>query len=395
MIFHRSRRKLRRKWREFWRAPDALLADQGGSGELAVARIRFLVIGTLFLFGFFELRERLGASGTEMVLTAAGAALAFAVAVHVVSRRGLYRNWLGFASSIMDVSLVSAVLLVFLLIDQPHFAVNNRVMFAVYLVAIAATSLRYDPRICVLTGLVSIGQYAGIVAYADTNWALNGPEFAPFADGMFNLSAYYERLVLMACATWISTMAVTRAQRLRDASALDPLTGLLSRGFFDELAAAEVARTKRYDRVLSVAMIDVDHFKSFNDQFGHGVGDEVLTLIAKMLHSTRKSDLVARYGGEEFIIVFPETPVDAAVRKAEQIRKVIEPSSVTVSIGVAALPVDGGDLRTVVDCADQRLYEAKRAGRNRVVGPPGTELPGEPPSEVEESAESASEHVAP
>ena len=392
-MFHRSRRKLNQKWREFWRAPDALLADQGGSGELAVARIRFLVIGTLFLFGFFELSERLGSSGTEMALTAAVLALIFAVTVYFVSRRGLYRNWLGFVSSIMDVTFVSAVLLVFLLIDQPHYAVNNRVMFAVYLVAIAATSLRYDPRICVLTGLVSIGQYAGIVAYADTNWALNGAEFAPFADGMFNLSVHYERLVLMGCATWISTMAVTRAQRLRDASARDPLTGLLSRGFFDELAAAEVARTQRYDRVLSVAMIDVDNFKSFNDQFGHGVGDEVLTLIAKMLHSTRKSDLVARYGGEEFIIVFPETPIEAAVHKAEQIRKVIEPSSVTVSIGVASLPTDGSDLRTVVDRADQRLYEAKRGGRNRVVGPPGMNGSDEAVAESEEPSEPAPEHV--
>jgi diguanylate cyclase (GGDEF)-like protein len=392
-VFHRSRRKLNKQWREFWRAPDALLADQGGSGEQAVARIRFLVIGTLFLFGFFELRDRLGSSGTEMVLVAAVVALAFAVTVQLVSRRGQYRNWLGFVSSIMDVTLVSAVLLVFLLIDQPHFAVNNRVMFAVYLVAIAATSLRYDPRICVLTGLISIGQYAGIVAYADTNWALNSAEFAPFADGMFNLTAHYERLVLMACATLISTMAVTRAQRLRDASARDPLTGLLSRGFFDEMAAAEVARTKRYDRVLSVAMIDVDNFKSFNDQFGHGVGDEVLTLIAKMLRSTRKSDLVARYGGEEFIIVFPETPIEAAVHKAEQIRKVIEPSSVTVSIGVASLPIDGSDLRTVVDRADQRLYEAKRGGRNRVVGPPGVEVSNDAGSESAEQSEPAPEHV--
>ncbi len=391
-MFHRSRRKFNKKWHEFWRAPDALLADQGGAGELAVARIRFLVIGTLFLFGFYEVGDKLGSSGTEMALTAGVAALIFAVTIHVVSRRGSYRSWLGFVSSIMDVTFVSIVLVVFLLIDQPHFAVNNRVMFAVYLVAIAATSLRYDPRICVLVGLISIGQYAGIVAYADTHWALNSDQFAPFTDGTFAIGAHYQRLVLMGCATAISTMAVTRAQGLRWASARDPLTGLLSRGFFDELAAAEVARTKRYDRVLSVAMIDVDHFKGFNDQFGHAVGDEVLTLIAKMLQSTRKSDLVARYGGEEFIIVFPETPVEAAVHKAEQIRKVIEPSSVTVSIGVAALPVDGSDLRTVVDRADQRLYEAKRGGRNRVVGPPTVEGAASP--ESEEPSVSASERVS-
>jgi diguanylate cyclase len=87
----------------------------------------------------------------------------------------------------------------------------------------------------------------------------------------------------------------------------------------------------------------------------------------------RQSDLVARYGGEEFIVLFPETPAANAVYKAEDLRRTIEHSSVTVSIGVAELPSDGSDTRAVIDCADQRMYQAKRAGRNKVVGPDGEE----------------------
>jgi len=133
---------------------------------------------------------------------------------------------------------------------------------------------------------------------------------------------------------------------------------------------AEVARAVRHKHKLSVAMIDIDHFKQFNDTYGHMVGDEVLRLLADVLQkSVRRSDLVARYGGEEFIVLFPETPADRAVFKAEDLRKSVEPSSVTVSIGVAEIPSDGTDMRTVIDCADQRLYQAKRGGRNRVVGP--------------------------
>ena len=117
-------------------------------------------------------------------------------------------------------------------------------------------------------------------------------------------------------------------------------------------------------------MIDIDHFKKFNDDFGHIVGDEVLKVLAEIFQqSLRKSDLIARYGGEEFIVLFPETPAEFAVLTADRLRVSVEQTTVTVSIGVAEMPTDGKDMRTVIDMADKRLYEAKHAGRNRVVGP--------------------------
>ena len=158
-----------------------------------------------------------------------------------------------------------------------------------------------------------------------------------------------------------------RSQRLRLLSAKDPLTNLVSRGFFLEMAAAELYRAQRYGRKLALALIDVDHFKSFNDSFGHTAGDEVLRLIAKMLRSGRKSDIVGRYGGEEFLIMFLETDAAGAAVRSEKLRSLIATSGVTVSIGTAEFPADGSDLETVIDSADQRLYEAKHSGRNKVV----------------------------
>jgi diguanylate cyclase (GGDEF)-like protein len=100
------------------------------------------------------------------------------------------------------------------------------------------------------------------------------------------------------------------------------------------------------------------------------VGDEVLRVLAGIFQeSLRKSDLIARYGGEEFIVLFPETPAEFAVPTAERLRLAVEQTTVTVSIGVAELPTDGKDMRTVIDRADMRMYEAKNGGRNRLIGP--------------------------
>jgi diguanylate cyclase (GGDEF)-like protein len=234
-------------------------------------------------------------------------------------------------------------------------------------------ALRNDPRICALAGLGAVLEYAGLVAFADVRWGLTDGTFRLTEYGVFSVTGHYGRLILMAFAVLLSTSAVLRTQRLRWLAAKDPLTMLMNRGSFDERMQAEVARAVRHNRLLSVAMIDVDHFKQFNDSYGHIVGDEVLRSLGEMLQrSVRKSDLVARYGGEEFIVLFPETPAESAVSKAEDLRTIVQQSTVTVSIGVAELPSDGTDMRSLIDCADQRLYEAKHKGRNRVTGPQDT-----------------------
>ncbi|KJU86337.1 response regulator receiver modulated diguanylate cyclase [Candidatus Magnetobacterium bavaricum] len=152
---------------------------------------------------------------------------------------------------------------------------------------------------------------------------------------------------------------------------LDPLTQVFNRRAFEMFFYHETEKARRYNRPLSVIMLDLDHFKDVNDTHGHPVGDLVLVEAARIIgHSCRRSDIVARYGGEEFIVISPETDIDGAVELAEQIRLAIDEQvfpvvgSVTASLGVAQLSQE--PKRDLIEEADTALYDAKRSGRNRV-----------------------------
>jgi diguanylate cyclase (GGDEF)-like protein len=198
---------------------------------------------------------------------------------------------------------------------------------------------------------------------------------------MFSWIAQMSRVVLLGSAAFIATMIVLRTQRLRWLSASDPLTQLMNRGFFDARMEEEEIRARRYERPLALAMIDIDRFKQFNDTYGHASGDEALRVVSRAIRTcVRRTDLVARYGGEEFMVAFLETDGDSAAQKAEDIRRAVMAqrvmlkgsrgvTNVTVSIGIAVWPRDADTLRSVIEKADRRLYAAKEAGRNRVVGP--------------------------
>ena len=152
----------------------------------------------------------------------------------------------------------------------------------------------------------------------------------------------------------------------------DALTGLFNRSRMSELLEMEIVRAERYKTPFSVALMDVDHFKSINDTYGHLEGDEVLKALAEILRdNTRKSDIIARWGGEEFIILLPNTAVGSATRKVEQLRKAVADhpfaaiGQVTASFGVAQWQA-GDDEESLVGRADVALYLAKESGRNRV-----------------------------
>lgn len=162
-------------------------------------------------------------------------------------------------------------------------------------------------------------------------------------------------------------------------AATDPLTGLSNRRVLDSRLDEEWLRARRNGSPLSVLFVDVDHFKGFNDTYGHAAGDEVLTAVAECIDSVvrRAVDLVARYGGEEFAVVLPETPAEGAAAVAEKIRRKVqgmklsfgasEHGTVTVSVGCATcLPAQGGSASGLMAAADAQLYAAKSAGRNRV-----------------------------
>lgn len=168
-----------------------------------------------------------------------------------------------------------------------------------------------------------------------------------------------------------------QAERLKELSIRDEITRLHNRRYFDEQAALALFQANRYGRPLTIAIADIDHFKQINDRFSHATGDAVLEQVGRILSaSTRESDVVARYGGEEFVMAFPETPPREAAATCERIRLAIElhpwheihpDLAVTITVGLDA-ELSRGTVGRMMEAADQRLYEGKRAGRNRVCG---------------------------
>ena len=185
-------------------------------------------------------------------------------------------------------------------------------------------------------------------------------------------------LALLRALADSSAIALRNAElldRLRAQATIDPLTGCHNRRGFDEILGVEFQRAKRYNRPLSLVLLDIDHFKTINDAFGHEVGDNALQRIGRAVrHTFRNTDSACRYGGEEFAMIFPETAKDEGYRLAERLRILIEtlppnaevPRSLTASFGVAAFPDDGSDISSMIRAADRALYLAKANGRNRV-----------------------------
>ena len=165
--------------------------------------------------------------------------------------------------------------------------------------------------------------------------------------------------------------------KLRDQAIRDPLTAMYNRRYFEETASRELLRAGEHGFSVGVVMIDVDHFKRFNDSYGHEAGDAVLQRVGLVLQShTRVEDVVCRYGGEEFVMLLPGLPADAIAGRAEELRQAVHElvvrfhgetlATITVSCGVSAFPDQGRTCTELIDAADHALYRAKQAGRNRV-----------------------------
>jgi diguanylate cyclase (GGDEF)-like protein len=159
---------------------------------------------------------------------------------------------------------------------------------------------------------------------------------------------------------------------------VDGLTGAYNKRYLDETLDREVARSRRYGRDLSLVLLDLDHFKEVNDAHGHLGGDAVLSAVCHAIAAEiREEDVLARYGGEEFVVLLPETDREHALLLAEKLRAIVAAQevavddglvTVTVSLGVATLEPDRDTAEALLRWADERLYEAKRAGRNCVRG---------------------------
>ncbi len=160
--------------------------------------------------------------------------------------------------------------------------------------------------------------------------------------------------------------------QLAELAAKDGLTGLKNRGAFEERLQEEVARARRHGHALSLILIDIDHFKSYNDTFGHPKGDEVLRNVGRLLqHLMRDTDFAARYGGEEFAIILPNTDREGAQQVAERLRHTIESATwddraITASVGAATFSREIDRPELLLEHADKALYKSKETGRNRV-----------------------------
>ncbi|MFM0029144.1 sensor domain-containing diguanylate cyclase [Paraburkholderia madseniana] len=215
---------------------------------------------------------------------------------------------------------------------------------------------------------------------------------APAVDDI--LSPWRERSLLVGTLTlafggvfvavsWMLAFALRDKIRVQEQlmrwAATDALTGLSNRRALDARLDAEWTRAARQGSAISVAFVDIDHFKRFNDLYGHAMGDDVLSAVADCLtEAARASDVVVRYGGEEFAVLLPDTDAAGAIAAAERMRKNVEGMThfaltkgqpvVTVSVGCATrLPALGGAPRELLLAADEQLYSAKGAGRNRVM----------------------------
>jgi diguanylate cyclase (GGDEF)-like protein len=167
-------------------------------------------------------------------------------------------------------------------------------------------------------------------------------------------------------------------ETLKNQSIRDPLTGLFNRRFLEESLDRECRRSVRANRPLSVLMLDIDHFKQFNDTWGHEAGDAVLREVGTVTKSVfREEDVACRYGGEEFALVLADTTAEGALQRANTLRDRVRGISMTfrrqtlgqltVSVGIATLPAHGADGASLLHAADLALYRAKREGRDRVV----------------------------
>jgi len=210
--------------------------------------------------------------------------------------------------------------------------------------------------------LVSLGQKVGVLALEN-----EAPD--SFRD---------EDIRALEAVADICADAIHNAQSLKKAEDMadtDGLTGIYNRRHLEKVLIAEIDRLARYEHGMAMLMIDIDHFKNLNDEFGHILGDEVLRQVAGLFSKhLRKADVVCRYGGEEFAVLLPETTGEKAMGVAEKLRRYVENFNfpglgrpLTVSIGVADFPEHGSTRDALVKAADTALYAAKDAGRNKVV----------------------------
>ena len=360
--------------------PDEIMLEVGAAGELLAARLRAVIAAALLLL---PLANALAGGGIRETLTGLAAAVlinAFAQVWLILARRPRRYLWLSFVTCAFDVSAISLMLLVLAMDDLPA-GLNSLVVWCGYLLAILLTALRNDARLTLFAGALALLQYALLIAVLTSQAA--SPEQLISSDyGAVTMSSQLQRLGLLALVTAITTMLVVRMQQVVDMSGTDGLTGLPNRTWLLHRMPRLFDTVRAGGGTLTLALIDLDHFKRVNDEVGHRAGDRALRhVVAALKQMAEPGEWLVRLGGEEFVLVLRK-PIGTAWERVDLIRRLVaeqpfEPErnaeliQLTFSAGLASYPNEGADLSQLLHRADQRLQQAKRDGRNRVIARDG------------------------
>lgn len=366
---------LRQLHTRVWERPDELMLQFGAGGELLVARIRALLSALILLLPLLHVAT--GGSATELLVGLTGAVLANVMAqvwLVLARRRRLYR-WLPYATGTYDITSTTAVLVLLALADRAA-GLNSVVVWSFYLLSIAMTALRNDGRLTLYVGALAVLQF-GLLALVVLGGA-QSPEQLMSADyGTASLSNVVQRIVVLAMMTLLTTAVVFRMQRLIELSGNDGLTGLPNRSWLLQRMPTLFDSLKRDGGSLTVALLDIDHFRRINEEAGHLDGDRAVRHVVAVLQEVLQGDeRLVRLGGQEFVVLL-RSPLGGAWERVDRARRALsavpfssergDRYALTFSGGLASWPQDGADTAALLKCADRRVQAAKQAGRNRVL----------------------------
>ena len=356
--------------------PDEIMLEVGAAGELLAARMRAVIATALLLL---PLAHALAGGTIQQTLIGLAAAVsinAFAQMWLALARRQRRYRWLTFITSAFDVTATSLVLLV-LAWDDLSGGLNNLVVWSGYLLAILLTALRNDGRVTLSAGALALLQYGFLIVVL--MMLASSPEQLISSDyGSVTIGNQMQRLLLLTVFTLITAMLVYRMQQLVEMSGTDGLTGLPNRTWLLHRMPRLFDAVRVDGGTLTLALIDLDHFTRVNDEVGHRTGDRALRHVVAMLQQTAEpGEWLVRLGGEEFVMVLRK-PIGTAWERVDMIRQMVaeqpfepernaDPVRLTFSAGLASYPHDGADLSRLLHRANDRLQQAKREGRNRVI----------------------------
>lgn len=356
--------------------PDEIMLEVGAGGELLVARLRAVIAGLLLLL---PLSNALGGGSIdETLIGLAGVVFInlFAQTWLVLARRRRRFLWLPFATAAFDVTATSLILLMLANHHLPA-GLNSVVVWCGYVLAILLTALRNDGRTTLFAGGLALMQYGVIVAVlllgADSPERLISSDY-----GTPTVGNQVQRLILLAIVTVLTAMVVYRLQRLVEMSGTDGLTGLPNRTWLLHRMPHLVDAVEHEGGSLTLALLNMDHFRRINDEIGHRAGDRALRhVVGTITRITDEREWLVRLRGEEFVLVLRK-PVGTAWERVDALRRLVsaapfepergaDPVHLTFSAGIVGYPNDGHDLSALLRNADRRLQTAKREGRDRVV----------------------------